>query len=280
MYKIEYLTNMENKYIEEFKKSELRKCQLKQLDILKTIDSICKKHNITYWLDGGSVLGAVRHKGFIPWDDDIDIGMTKEGFEKFCDVAPRELPQTMYLQNPIKDGSQGNVVKIRDLNSIYIDSFDDFKSNYHQGIFVDIFVFIPYPSLSKKFVKKVTKRITKSHSLLTEKHYYSVKNMIALPYFAFMYLYNLLQWKVASLFAKKGEYYGNILINNGYGIMHKKDSIFPGSTIKFEDADFCAPGNADEYLRDIYGDYMIVPPPEKRVFHAKFFLTELVNLNK
>ena len=61
--------------LEQFKQQQLRRCQLKQLTILEEIDRICRKHNITYWLDGGTLLGAVRHGGFIPWDDDIDIAM-------------------------------------------------------------------------------------------------------------------------------------------------------------------------------------------------------------
>ena len=79
---------MENKYLDEYKQQQLRKCQLKQLDILREVDRICRKHGIDYWLDGGTLLGAVRHKGFIPWDDDIDIAMTAAGLEQFKAVAP------------------------------------------------------------------------------------------------------------------------------------------------------------------------------------------------
>ena len=71
-----------NQHMEAFKRQHLRACQLKQLSILEEIEGICRRHNIAYWLDGGTLLGAVRHGGFIPWDDDIDIAMTLEDFRK------------------------------------------------------------------------------------------------------------------------------------------------------------------------------------------------------
>ena len=81
-------------YLEQFKQQQLRRAQLKQLTILEEIDRICRKHNIKYWLDGGSLLGAVRHKGFIPWDDDIDIAMPLDD--------ARRLPR-LHLENCVRD---------------------------------------------------------------------------------------------------------------------------------------------------------------------------------
>ena len=75
--------NMSNPNLSAYVADHLRACQLKQLSILEEVDRICKKHGIGYWLDGGSLLGAVRHGGFIPWDDDIDIGMTKSDLRAF-----------------------------------------------------------------------------------------------------------------------------------------------------------------------------------------------------
>ena len=106
-------------YLKENIRQNLRACQLRQLEILKEIDRICQKHHIEYWLDGGSLLGAVRHQGFIPWDDDIDIAMSVEDEHRFEEVAPKELPPHLFLHSPRTDpGSNEPIVKIRDLNSL------------------------------------------------------------------------------------------------------------------------------------------------------------------
>ena len=81
----------------------LRQSQLVMLRILKTVDSICKENNISYWLDSGTLLGAARHGGFIPWDDDIDIMMLREDYELFKEIAKKELPEDMFLQNQDTD---------------------------------------------------------------------------------------------------------------------------------------------------------------------------------
>lgn len=76
----------------------LRKVQLAQLDMAKEVKRICNKYNINYFMDSGTLLGAVRHKGFIPWDDDLDFGMLREDYEKFLKVAPTELNSKYFLQ--------------------------------------------------------------------------------------------------------------------------------------------------------------------------------------
>ena len=92
-----------NQHMEAFKRQHLRACQLKQLWILEEIEGICRRHDIAYWLDGGTLLGAVRHGGFIPWDDDIDIAMRLEDMRKFVEVAQKELPEGFILQSPYID---------------------------------------------------------------------------------------------------------------------------------------------------------------------------------
>ena len=131
---------MKNTYLEQYKARQLRACQLKQLSILEEIDRICQKHQIGYWLDGGTLLGAVRHGGFIPWDDDIDIAMRQADLERFINIAPEELREGLFLQTPQNEPqSKEPIVKVRDLNSFYVEGADNFAADYQKGLYVDIF---------------------------------------------------------------------------------------------------------------------------------------------
>lgn len=269
---------MENKYLTEYVKKNLRACQLKQLGILEEIDRICKKHKIEYWLDGGSILGAVRHGGFIPWDDDIDLAMRKEELERFIKIAPEELPDNLFLQTPESDPScKEPIIKVRDKNSIYIESTDTFNAEYQKGLFVDIFPFIDYPTVSRGWVKKVAKGISVSYSILHAQHYYSMRAFMEYFYFGAKYILLNALWKIVCAVRPHDTYISNILINNGYGIMHRQDSIFPIGTIEFEGKVFAAPNNPDAYLKDLYKNYMDVPPEDKRKIHAIFIEPELIN---
>ncbi|MFR1274486.1 MAG: LicD family protein [Parabacteroides merdae] len=89
---------MKNSFLGTFRRSQLRECQLKQLSILKEVDRICRKYNLIYWLDGGTLLGAIRHKGFIPWDDDLDIAMPIDDFEKFKKLFRRNFQRVCFFK--------------------------------------------------------------------------------------------------------------------------------------------------------------------------------------
>lgn len=271
---------MRNSYLEQYKQQQLRSCQLKQLAILEQMDAICQRHNIPYWLDGGTLLGAVRHGGFIPWDDDIDIAMRQEDIPRFVEAAEKELPKGLFLQTPQNQpGSKEPIIKVRDLNSFFVEPSDNFSADYEKGLYVDIFPMIPYPSVSKGFVKRLTKGISKSNSILHRAHYYSLRSFAEFFWFGGKYLLFRSLWAIAAALCPKDTYISNILINNGYGIMHRQDTIFPLSTISFEGKIFSAPHNPDVYLKDLYRNYMEVPPPEKRIIHSVFILPQLTDNN-
>lgn len=259
-----------------YSQENLRACQLKQLSILQEIDKICKRHHLNYWLDGGTLLGAVRHGGFIPWDDDIDIAMGYDDMLKFEEIAARELPAHLAIQSPRNDpSSKEPIVKVRDLNSLYIEHGDNFESDYLKGIYVDIFPFTKHPGISKSMIKKLAKGISKSNSILHHLHRYSLRSFAEFFWFgAQYYLYTGL-WNLACCLVKSKRY-ANIPIINGYGITHERDQVLPVSVIKFEGLEFSAPHNPDQYLKNIYRNYMEIPPVEKRKFHSVYIQPELV----
>lgn len=270
---------MGNNRLKEHNNRVLRVCQLKQLQILKEIDIICRRHQIKYWLDNGSLLGAVRHKGFIPWDDDMDIVMPMEDYCRFLSVAQKELPENLFVQTKETDQSVIHpITKIRDMNSFYVEAGDDLAAAYQKGIFVDVTPFIDYPSILSGLSKRIARGICVAYHILHSKHYYSFRSFAEFFYFSMKYGVFLAVWEILCIFGRKRKYLSCDLRLNGYGIIHKMSTVYPLGTIQFEDCEFPCPANTHQYLTDIYGDYEVIPPVEKRKIHAIYINPELERL--
>ena len=126
--------------------SLLRRQQLRMLELLIEVDRICKKHNISYWLSSGTLIGAARHKGFIPWDDDLDIEMLLPDYNRLMKVLPRELPDTMALQSVKTDPNYFFFYsKVRDRRSFLAESNRYDRVWKERGIYIDIFPFYKQP---------------------------------------------------------------------------------------------------------------------------------------
>lgn len=262
--------------IQAYLKRHLRGVQLKNLETLKAIRDICDRNGIEYWLDGGTILGAVRHGGFVPWDDDIDIAMRLADIPRFVEAAERELPNGLFLQTMQSDPScRLPLIKVRDTNSFLVEGGDDFNRPYHKGLFVDIFPLMPYPSVSRRFCKKVVKGYCRANGVLLQQHVYSWRSVAELFWFGAKRMYYRLLWALACTFRPMNEFFSNTLETNGYGIIHRVTDIFPVSTISFEGETFSAPADPDAYLRNIYGDYKKLPPEEERHGHAIFYIESL-----
>lgn len=252
----------------------LRKAQFKMVEILEAIDDICQRHDIKYWLCYGTLLGAVRHKGFIPWDDDCDICMMREDFEKFSQYV-NELPENLFLQTDKNDPYyRRKIVKVR-MNNTKLVEFDESENEkYHQGIFVDIFIWDYYDSFSKDLLKKVSKvnswkykrkKYPKGHWKRA-----AIQVAVAVPFLG----YNIINksMRVISRTYRKNSnlnYIGAEIKLQEY-VYYDKNMIFPlKRNISFEGRFFLVPNNSDAFLRQCYGDYMVLPKPENRRWHAK-----------
>lgn len=263
--------------LKQYMQKNLRAVQMKELSILCTVTDICKRNGIEYWLDGGTLLGAKRHGGFIPWDDDVDICIRDTDTERFKKIMLSELPKDLFLQTPGTDPSYNStIMKIRDNNSLLVEFGDDFTRDYHKGIYIDVFPMTDYPSVSKSFCKKIAGGYCKANSILHKQHLYSWRSVAELIWFGAKRACTRALWWMAEKTCMKGEYFATLLCNNGLGFMHKKDAVFPLSTIEFEGITFCCPANTDIYLTEQYGDYMQLPPEDKRGIHASFYLDKLI----
>ena len=119
---------------------ELQKIWAVELDLLQKLKAVLEKHHLSYFASGGTLLGAVRHKGFIPWDDDIDIMMHREDYEKLLEVAPLEFHEPYFFQTAYTDkGYFRGHAQLRNSNTTGILSCEGLKVPFNQGIFIDIF---------------------------------------------------------------------------------------------------------------------------------------------
>lgn len=234
--------------------SSLRTLQLRMLEILKSVDAVCKKHNIPYWLSSGTLLGAVRHEGFIPWDDDIDIELLRDDYQKLLKILPQELPEEYVLQTTETDSGYVYLyAKVRDTNS-YIEEKCVFNKHFqYNGAFIDIFPLEP-----------TNKRLAKIASVCYNRMCLGIvgKNKVN-PTFRFSY--TLLTQLIFPLFRFISPSYRKGIVHHTYGVgflnyERRIEEVFPLSKVAFEGYEFNAPNNCDAYLKRLYGDdYMKIP---------------------
>lgn len=246
----------------------LRKAQLRLLDILVEIDKVCRKNNIPYWLDFGTLLGAVRHKGFIPWDDDVDITILRKDQKRLYKALELELPKKYVVQNHKTDRNYylayGRVV---DTTSEVVSIHKTEFAKEHNGLFVDIF------PVEKGSVKIKTAFDTiYGRTFRRINHFSSSKTdyMIACVLYPPCWLLEKALRCFFSVFRVNNLIYSYAI--DFFTLMRNKrvnpKTIFPLSEIEFEGHKFLCPGNYDAYLTNIYGDYMQIPPVEKRQIHS------------
>lgn len=244
--------------------SPLRRQQERMLELLCEIDRICKKHGICYWLSSGTLIGAVRHGGFIPWDDDLDIEMMREDYDRLMDILPTELPSTMALQNHRTDHTYFFFyAKVRDRRSLLSEGNNYDRMWKEQGIYIDIFPLEYQPISIHKISEKTAGHMYKIWRTCTDDNL-GIRKVMRLFHFNRRFVFPLLRLLCSIS--------GTDVITSGMGIPYHNPrfakDIFPLATLKFEGREFPVPHNYDHMLRLMYGDYMQLPPEERITTHC------------
>lgn len=265
----------------EDKSKHLKKLQDTELKILKYFDKICKKNNLKYYLASGTLLGAVRHKGFIPWDDDIDVFMPGEDYLKLYDVMAKNPDKNYFFQS--LDTEKNYFLlwnKIRLNNTVFVEKGWE-KNEINKGIFIDIFPLLEVP-LNKNKEKILNIKLKIIHLLIEanlkndgrSKYYgklgyimYKIIKLIPQKVRNKMVIKNL---KKMCLYKSNSPYY----FTTDTGIEEKitKSSFDETIDLMFENSKFSCPKGYDKYLTETYGDYMKLPEESKRNGHGEVYL--------
>lgn len=249
-----------------------------QIEILQYVDNFCRKNDINYWIDAGTLLGAIRHKGYIPWDDDIDIGMLRQDYEKFVDLFCRDESRYQCCTIERTPNHYYGFAKIYDTKTVLYEP--DKKSGRKMSIFIDLFVYdnvVDSPLIVKKMYKKRDQAMTWYRrriepDLVTGS---GIKRLfgtvlryclqpIPVSFFRKQVIKNMEKYK-----DEETGYVGNFSGSMQKVVCSKKifDSFID---VEFEGEKYMAPVGYDEWLKAFFGDYMQLPPEEKRVSHHSF----------
>lgn len=265
--------------------------QKRILSILDVIDGICKRYDITYYAIGGTCLGAIRHKGFIPWDDDIDIAIPIENYFKFQNIAREELPPYLELRtcNDFKR-YQALFCKIIDNRTTLVDSNDINFLEAYSGVFVDIMPMsgIPNPGIGRflfyslsgyfGFMNRI--RRTEPDSIMSEKFVIKAlsKCFHIMNKWIPFYRYSDLKYKLLLKHPfGTAEYTGNTWSDRKRmkRLTFKREVFGNGTMVEFENINIRCPEKWDEYLNRMFGNYMKFPPLENRVSEHNYAFIDL-----
>ena len=246
----------------------LRRAQMRMLDMLLYFDKVCKEQNIPYCIDGGNVLGAVRHGGFIPWDDDIDVFIMRKDLNRLCNYLINN-PHPQYKLQTFKTdyGYVGAWVVLRDTKSEYIQDSIVHNSRKYRGLQIDIF---PYENkVIKSFYMFSAKISSKNARRLVGKH-------MKIARIVFILQHQILH----PIFRMIGRIFGNPNIYmHSYGANLKEqfttEALFPFKDISFEGYIFPGPANPELFCKELYGtDYMNLPDVSSRDHHKATYRIE------
>lgn len=242
--------------------STLRVAQLRMVEMLKFIDSVCKEHDLNYWLSFGTLLGAARHGGFIPWDDDTDICMPIEDLRKFKEIMLNNNPSDEFVlqcHETDPNYNRSEWVVLRDLMSEYIQGNRFHNELKYRGVQVDIFPVEENLSYWLKSIVDSIQRFFITTPTLSDRWVC----LLLRPFRNFFWnLLNHILIPVCRLHKNKGN---RDIYNVSYGVIipykfvGNKNDIYPFKRMLFENTELNVPHKYDKYLTNLYGDWMNIP---------------------
>lgn len=257
---------------------ETRELQNKLLSMLKQFHIVCNDNNLIYYMAGGTMLGAVRHHGFIPWDDDVDVAMPRDDYNRFKENAALWLPSNLeirFYENTAN--SPMHYIKLIDNQTTLIENK---YRNYYEGVYIDVFPLDGSPQTKDKLIKH-QKNAVRYSSLIVNHCYTDGRYGIRKLYGMFARLMNLSklherQEKIITAYPySASEVVGNYLGSYGIKEFVSKKIFGTPKLYAFEDTELNGVEDADSYLSSIYGDYMTLPPEEKRINTHQYYYVDL-----
>lgn len=253
-------------------KEDLRKLQLTELEMLEEVDRICRKNGIPYSLDAGTLLGAVRHKGFIPWDDDLDVMLLHEDYERFYEACKKDLDTArFFFQDHRTDPDyRWGYGKMRRLGTEYIKAGQE-KLKQRTGICIDVFDAENIPDGEKERKKYIRRMFCIRKMMYSALGRTNESNPLMRLWYSILYLvpiqtvFRIKDRLTRKVNASRTE---NVFFptwpvkNHPYGFPRRLFDEF--TDVEFEGGKFMAIRDYDTYLKIRYGDYMKLPPPEQR----------------
>ena len=244
-----------------------------ELDMLRAFIDVCKKLGLRYYLLCGTLLGAVRHQGFIPWDDDIDVGMLRADYEVFLEKGQTLLPKNLFIQCTKSEPEYLLCfAKIRNSATTFIET-DTNHLRINGGIFIDVFPLDYYPDDSKKQKLIDRKSWIYMHAVAV---FFNFSKKYSVMAYMKAWVLRTFHPIVRMVILGREKLYRSVPQSGflaSYGGGWGKKEIVPadwygeGTTLFFEGLEVTAPAQYEKYLTQVYGDYMQLPPVEKRVTH-------------
>lgn len=267
----------------------MNEVQIYMLDMLKQLVRIFHDNNIQYYMIGGTILGALRHEGYIPWDDDIDLAIPRDDYDRFLKIADSLLPENLKLRT-YQDDSYHHYYFARVVDTRYKILRQGSLKEREEELWIDLFPLdgLPRNTILQSIHKARLLRLKLLYHFATfdkvnlarpNRPLYQrsiIKGYLLWP-FKSKKSYKTVLDKIDKLLKKvpleNSDYYMEFMGSSiPFKETCKKETYGKGKLYKFEDSEFLGPADAKEYLDHVYGDWMQLPPKEKRNYHAAKFI--------